>query len=442
MLSVKKAEEIILGLVPTLDVETVDLSSAAGRVLAAPVISELDFPHWDNSAMDGYAVRFADVQNCRETQPALLSVVEEIPAGYQPQLTVRLGEAARIFTGACMPAGADTVVMQEETRKEPGERIAILSAPPTPGNFVRHQGSFYQAGTTLLPTGIALNAPEIAVLAALKCQQLSVYRRPRVAIFSTGDELVTPDRPLQPGQIVDSNNYALSVFVAQMGAIPISLGIVRDCPEELKNAIERAVTSADIVLSSGGVSVGEYDYVEQILAQLGAEIHIRSVAVKPGKPLTVATFETIIDSTLCAGEAFGDRALPHTNKLSPECFAPTNSKLYFGLPGNPVSALFSCWRFVQPALRKLSGLADGWEPMFVKARSVQDLRSDGKRETYLWGKLRLVDGEYEFELAGGSHSSGNLINLAQTNGLAVLPVGQTSIATGETVPVLITNSGV
>jgi molybdopterin molybdotransferase len=431
MLSAKQAEEIILGLVPTLDVETVDLSSVAGRVLAAPVTSELDFPHWDNSAMDGYAVRFADVQNCHETQPALLSVIEEIPAGCQPQHTIQPGEAARILTGACMPAGADTVVMQERTRKE-DDRIAILAAPPAPGDFVRHRGAYYQAGTTLLPAGIALNAPEIAVLAALKCQQLPVYRRPRVAIFSTGDELVTPDRPLQPSQIVDSNNYALSVFVAQMGAIPISLGIVRDRPEELKNAIEQAVTSADVVLSSGGVSVGDYDYVEQILGQLGAEIHIRSVAVKPGKPLTVATF---------AGERERGRE-GESEKTLNSTLKASLSKLYFGLPGNPVSALVSCWRFVQPALKKLSGLADGWKPMIVRARSIQDLRSDGKRETYLWGKLRLVDGEYEFELAGGSHSSGNLINLAQTNGLAVLPVGQNAIATGETVRVLIRSLGV
>jgi molybdopterin molybdotransferase len=423
MLSAKQAEEIILGLVPTLDVETVDLSSAAGRVLSGPVTSQLDFPHWDNSAMDGYAVRFADVQNCSATQPTVLSVVEEIPAGYQPQRVIQTGEAARIFTGACMPVGADTVVMQEETRKEAGDsprsllgdRIAILAAPPALGNFVRHRGSFYQAGTTLLPGGIALNAAEIAVLAAVQCQQLPVYRRPRVAIFSTGDELVTPDRPLQPGQIVDSNNYALSVFVSQMGAIPISLGIVRDRPEDLQAAIAKAINSADVVLSSGGVSVGDYDYVEQILAQLGAEIHIRSVAVKPGKPLTVATFERE------RGREF----------LNPR------STLYFGLPGNPVSALVSCWRFVQPALQKLSGLADGWGPMFVRARSLQDLHSDGKRETYLWGRLRLVAGEYEFELAGGSHSSGNLINLAQTNGLAVLPVGQRAIASGEPIQVLV-----
>jgi molybdopterin molybdotransferase len=239
-----------------------------------------------------------------------------------------------------------------------------------------------------------------------------------VAILSTGNELVTPDQPLQPGQIVDSNQYALAAFVTLAGGVPVPLGIVRDEPEALKEAIRAAITSADIVLSTGGVSVGDYDYVDQILAELGAEIHIRAVAVKPGKPLTVATFPLPSSK---GGQGGANRPV-----------------LYFGLPGNPVSALVSCWRFVQPALSKLSGLPqEAWEPMFVKAIARHDLRSDGRRETYLWGQLRLdTTGTYEFHLAGGSHSSGNLINLAQTTGLAVVPVGQTLIPAGEPVQVL------
>ncbi|HEY9691140.1 MAG TPA: gephyrin-like molybdotransferase Glp [Oculatellaceae cyanobacterium] len=417
MLPVKEAEEIILGLVEPLDenqnYETVDLSSAVGRVLAAPVTSQLDFPHWDNSAMDGYAVRFADVQYANAQQPAVLEIVEEIPAGCQPQVVIKSGQAARILTGAVMPGGADTVVMQEQTRRE-GDRVFILAPPAQPEAFVRHQGAFYQAGTQLLPAGILLNAPEIAVLAAAQCHQLPVYRRLRVAIISTGDELVTPEQPLQAGQIVDSNQYALAALITQMGAIPVCLGIVPDQPQALKDAISQAISSADVVLSSGGVSVGDYDYVEQILAELGAEIHIRAVAVKPGKPLTVATF--------------------YGNEL-----ANPQPVLYFGLPGNPVSSLVTFWRFVLPALKKLSGLATGWEPVFIMARSRDDLRSDGKRETYLWGQLHLLDGVYEFQLAGGSHSSGNLINLAQTTGLAVLPVDNKFIPAGETVKILAIN---
>lgn len=399
MLSVQQTESLILDLVqPLAETEIVSLKAANDRILAAPVISKLDFPHWDNSAMDGYAVRYADVQTC----PTELEIVEEIPAGYQPQITLESGQAARIFTGAMMPLGADTIVIQENTERD-GNKVKIL-ASPKPQEFVRQRASFYQAGNTLLSAGIALSAPDIAVLASAQCTELTVYRRPRVAIFSTGDELVTPEQPLGPGQIVDSNQYALAAFVEKHGGIPLTMGIVPDKPEVLKEAIAEAINSADLVLSTGGVSVGDYDYVDRILAELGGKIHLSSVAMKPGKPLTVATF--------------------------------ANSCIYFGIPGNPVSALVTCWRFVQPALKKLSGLVDNWQPTFIKARSRQELRSDGKRETYLWGKLHLVDGVYEFDLSSGSHSSGNLINLAQTNGLAVLSIDQKKVIAGGEVIVI------
>lgn len=430
MLSVSDAEAIILNLVQPLnkqqDIEIVDLSAADHRILATPVTSQLDFPHWDNSAMDGYAVRYEDVQHSSEAQPTILEIIEEIPAGYQPQSTLQPGQAARIFTGAVMPSGADTVVMQERTRRE-DNRVLILAAPQ-PQEFVRHKAAFYQAGKQLLPAGIKLNAPEIAVLAAAQCVELSVYRRPRVAIFSSGDELVTPDKPLQPGQIVDSNQYALAALVRQTGAEPLFLGIVKDNPEALKEAIAYAIAHADIVLSSGGVSVGDYDYINQILESLEAKIHIRSVAISPGKPLTVANF---IPQTRSLG--LHEQSPPGRAK---ENVSIPDSPIYFGLPGNPVSALVTFWRFVQPAIKKLSGLATGWEPIFIKARSHDELKSNGKRETYLWGCLHLVDGVYEFHKAGGSYSSGNLINLAQTNALAVLPVGTNLIYPQDEVLVL------
>jgi len=415
MVSVSDAQAIILNLVQPLDhqrdTEVVDLLVADSRILAVPVTSPLDFPHWDNSAMDGYAVRYEDVQHSSEN-PAVLEIVEDIPAGYQPKSTIQPGQAARIFTGAVIPAGADTVVMQEKTRREEN-RVFILDAPK-PQEFVRHKASFYQAGTQLLPAGIKLNAPEIAVLAAAQCPQLSVYRRPRVAIFSTGDELVPIDQPLQPGQIVDSNQYAIAALVRQSGAEPILLGIVKDDPVALEKVIAHAVAIADIVLSSGGVSVGDYDYVDKILESLRAKIHIRAVEIRPGKPLTVATF-------------------PSTDAINP---VSSHSPLYFGLPGNPAAVLVTFWRFVLPAIKKLSGITEGWEPMFLKVRSHHELRSNGKRETYLWGKLHLIDGVYEFHQADGSQSSGNLINLAQTNALAVLPVGKTLIYPQEEVQVL------
>lgn len=421
MLSVKEAESIILDLVETLDsqtdLETIDLLAASGRILATPVTSSIDFPHWDNSAMDGYAVRFADVQNCNINQPVILEIIEEIPAGYQPQLTIQSGQAARIFTGAVMPTGADTVVMQEETRRE-SNRVSILVSPSKPKAFVRHKGDFYQAGKPLLMPHTILHPPEIAVLATAQCIQVPVFRRLRVAILSTGDELVSPEQALKPGQLVDSNQYALAALISQMGAEIIRLGIIPDRREALNNAITFAISQADIVISTGGVSVGDYDYVEEIIASLGGEIHIRAVAIKPGKPLTVATFKQ-----------------EGKNSQNRQC-------LYFGLPGNPVSTLVTFWRFVQPAIRKFSGLKQEiWGPEFVQARSRVDLHSDGKRETYIWGKLYLIDGFYEFEPASGSHNSANLINLVNTTGLAVLSVGKNAIKAGELVSVLKVVSG-
>jgi molybdopterin molybdotransferase len=412
MLPANQAEQLILDLIPSLPAqhsEEIPLSAAVGRILAAPVTGRADFPYWDNSAMDGYAVRYADVQDCSADQPVTLTIVEDIPAGYAPQKTIQPGEAARILTGSMLPVGADTIVIQEETQRE-GDRVTILAAPQYQA-FVRHRAEFYQAGQPLLPAGVRITAPEMAVLATAQCVRVPVYRRPQVAILSTGNELVSPDQPLQPGQIVDSNQYALAALVTLVGAEPLPLGIIPDDPNQLKQAISQAVSTADVVLSSGGVSVGDYDYVGRILAELGAEIHIRAVAVKPGKPLTVATF--------ASSDASSD--------------LPT---LYFGLPGNPVSALVTFWRFVQPALRKRSGLAAGWQPIFLQAQTLQDLRSDGKRETYLWGRTHLRNGQLQFRLAGGSHSSGNLINLAQTNALAVIPIGQTSVAAGEFVQVM------
>jgi molybdopterin molybdotransferase len=405
MLSVKDAETIIFNHVRPLnqehDLEVVDLLTAFHRILATPVISSLDFPHWDNSAMDGFAVRYEDVQNSNSENPTILEVVEEIPAGYQPQITIKKGQAARIFTGAIMPKGADTVVMQEKTNLQ--ENQVFILATPQPQEFVRHQGDFYQAGKELLPAGIPLNAAEIAILAAAQLSKISVFRRPRVAIFSSGDELVTPEQTLEPGQIVDSNQYALAALVKELGAEVLMLGIVKDDQTALTETINYAINHADIVLSSGGVSVGDYDYIDNILASLGATIHFRAVQMRPGKPLTFATFP---------------------------------NSLYFGLPGNPVSALVTFWRFVQPAIKKLSGIKTGWESNFLKVKSHSELKSNGKMETYIWGKLNLINGIYEFQQAGGNLNSGNLINLSKTNALAILRVGKTLVTPGEETLVL------
>lgn len=414
MLSVNQAESIILNLVQPLDSkidqDLVNLPLARGRILAESVRSNLNFPHWDNSAMDGYAVRFEDVANCSQEKPILLEIIEEIPAGYQPKLAIKKGQAARIFTGGCMPEGADTVVMQEQTNRE--GNFVTIGAEQKQYNFVRYQGSFYQAGADLLSQGIKLGAPEIGVLAAIQCVKIPVYRRPKVVIFSTGNELVSPEEKLEPGQLVDSNRYALVAALEELGVEIIKLGIVRDNKEDLQKNIDLAFSIADMVISTGGVSVGDYDYVEEVLTNVGAKIHVKSVAIKPGKPLTFATFTK----------------------------SDQSPSYYFGLPGNPVSALVCFWRFFLPALAKFSGInQSNSSPQFITAKANQYLHSDGKRETYLWGKLNFVDGIAEFNLAGGSQNSANLINLAETNSLAIIPVGEKLIKSGSSVKVLVSH---
>lgn len=398
-----EAEAIILAAITPFaapaDQETISVEAAPGRILAADITSPLDFPHWDNSAMDGYAVRYSDVR-AASTQPVTLEVVEEIPAGQPPEKSLAPGQAARILTGSMMPTGADTVVIQEVTQRQ-GNRVTVLESPQ-PQQFVRSRGSYLPAQAQLMAAGTAIGAAEVAVLAAAQRGQVAVYRRPRVAILSTGSELVGVNQPLQPGQIVDSNQYALTALVRQAGAVPVPLGVVPDEPEQLRQAIITAMTQADVVVSSGGVSVGDYDYVDEILGSLSAQILIRSVAVKPGKPLTVAQLR---------------------------------NRLYFGLPGNPASAMVSFWRFVAPALAKLAGAVHS--PLqFLPALSRDALKAGGKRETYLWGQLAVTEAGYEFRLAAGGHSSGNLINLVGTNALAVVPIGTTQIAPGSPVQVM------
>jgi molybdopterin molybdotransferase len=402
MHSAPAATELILRLSePLLETELVSLSDAPGRVLAEPIASRLDFPHWDNSAMDGYALRWADL----ELIPQKLEVIEEIPAGKMPQKSLTAGTAARIFTGAMLPMGADTIVIQEQTRRD-GNWVEVLQAPGQLGEFVRQQGDFATVGQVLLAAGTLLTPAAIAVAAAATCPQVRVYRRPRVVIFSTGDELVTPEQSLSPGQIVDSNQPAIAALVKQWGGEPICLGIVPDRPADLRETMARAIATADIVLSTGGVSVGDYDYVEQVLAELGGQLQITSVAVKPGKPLTVATF-------------------PQGEK----------SVLFFGLPGNPVSALVGCWRFVYLSFQQVAGVANPGLP-WLTAVTDRVLRGDNRRECYLWGNVSLQNGQPLFTPVAGGHNSGNLINLARANALAVVTVERGAVAIGEPVPVL------
>jgi molybdopterin molybdotransferase len=399
------AQSLILELIcPIVVGETVPLEQALGRILAQAVTAQQDFPYWDNGAMDGYAVRYEDVATASVNHPVKLNLRGEVAAGKVPDHPVLPGEAMRIFTGAMVPTGADTVVMQEVCRRE-GDSVWVEQSPKQRGEFVRCRGDYYQADAPWLSAGMVVREAELAILATAQVTQVLVWRRPRVVLFSSGNELISPDRPLQPGQIVDSNQYAIRAFLQSQGAEVISLGIVGDRREDLRAVTRQAVDQGDLVISTGGVSVGDYDFIPALLTELGGTLAIEKVASKPGKPLKVAKF--------------------------------ANGCVYFGIPGNPVSALVSCWRFVQPALQKLSGLAAPHAPTWITAQTQDFLKSDGKRETYLWGRLDFTLGTPQFHLAKGSHSSANLINLGGTNSLAMIPQGQTAIAAQALVKVLV-----
>ena len=426
MLSVSEAEARILKLCVPFggpeDCEPVPLLAGRGRVLAQAVLATRDVPHWDNSAMDGYAVRSPDCQSS-DTAPQLtapqLTIIDEVPAGTDAPQELHGGQAARIFTGGVLPAGADAVVMQEETERQ-GDRV-IIKAAVKAGQFVRKQGDYCRAGDPILSPGIRLGPAELAIAAANQTAELPVFRQPKVAILSTGNELVTVEQPLKPGQIVDSNRYALAAFVEQLGAIAVPLGIVDDSREGVTQAVRVAIAQADVVLSTGGVSVGDYDFVEDVLGELGATVAVRKVAIKPGKPLTVAQF---------SAETLNGLALGGEERTQPV--------VYFGLPGNPVSALVGCWRFVAPALRTIAGRSpEAVRPQSVQAIAQAPLGGAGKRDNYLWGILRCTDGGYEFQPASGHHNSANLINLAGTTGLAIVPAGIAGIPAGQSVQVMV-----
>jgi molybdopterin molybdotransferase len=416
MITVAEAETCILNLVhpfePDRDRDRVPLTDALGRVLARDAASEVDFPHFDNSAMDGYAMRYEDL-----AQVTKLSIVDvDIPAGTGITKPLERGQCARIFTGGMLPEGADTVAMQEDVERD--GNLLNLKIKPQQGDYVRRRGEFYRAGSTLIKAGTIVSASELGVLAAAQCQMVDVYRQPIVAILSTGSELVDlyADRSPTPGQIIDSNQHALTALVKQAGAIAYPIGIVPDRQGKLWAAMTRAIAVADLVISSGGVSVGDYDYVDRVLDRIGADIHIRACAIKPGKPLTFATIPTQTKE-------------PDRKSL--------RSKLYFGVPGNPASAMVCFWRFVRGAIAKLSGAEPShWHPKFIKAISLGNLHAQGRRETYLWGNLSLSHGYWQFTPAS-NYSSGNPVSLAGTNGLAVLRVNQTYVPLGDEVLVML-----
>lgn len=375
--------------------ESLALRSALGRILAEPLHSRIDVPAHTNSAMDGYAVQGADLP---ESGTKRFTVTGSSFAGHPFTGTVRHGQAVRIMTGAVMPAGTDTVIIQEQAEVH-GDDIEIESTHQT-GQNVRNAGEDIARGDLVLAPGRRLNPADIGLLASLGITEVRVYRRLRVAFFSTGDELRSLGEELAPGEIYDSNRYTLYGMLTQLGADIIDMGVVRDEPEAVKTALTDAARCADVVITSGGVSVGEADYIKETLAAVG-QVSFWKVAMKPGRPLA---YGRIDDAT------------------------------FFGLPGNPVSVMVTFYQFVQPALRRLMG--ENPEHMLtIRARTESRLNKRPGRTEYQRGVLDCNDSGELVVRKTGAQGSGILSSMSQANCFIVLPMERANVEPGEMVEV-------
>jgi molybdopterin molybdotransferase len=390
--TIEEVRATILSTVRRLPTETVPFQEAMARVLAAAVVAPHDVPSFTNSAMDGYAVRAADVAS----PGAVLEVVEDVAAGQVPLLEVGEGQAIKIMTGAPVPRGADTVVRVEDTEAENGKVRINVSVQP--GTSVRPPGGDVAAGTVVFAEGVRLSAAHIGVLATIGVVSPVVSRRPRVAVMSTGDELVPPDTiDLSPGHIRDSNRPMLLALVAEAGATPVDLGTIPDDADALRAALGQAAAETDAIVTSGGVSMGEYDVTKMVLRE-EADVGFYPVAMKPGKP---------------------------------QGFGTLGGTPFFGLPGNPVSVLVSFEQFVRPALLSMQGARALLRPR-VTGVAGEPLHSDPAKEEFV--RVRFTaDGPPPTVVQSGGSGSHVLSGAANADAFAVIPVGTEAVEAGDEV---------
>ena len=404
MLSVEEAQERVLRDLKVLGAESVPILSALFRVLATDVAAGYDIPPHANTAMDGYAIQAADTEGASESSPVRLRVISELPAGYVSDEPVVAGTAIRIMTGAPIPAGADAVVRFERARVD-GEFIEITSPVPV-GKEVRYAGEDVRKGDIVLKRGRRLRPQDIGMLASIGRSEVEVRRRPRVGVLATGDEVVAIDAPLAPGKIRNANGYSNAAQVLKYGGEPVPLGIASDKDSEISSKIRRGIEQGiDLLVVSGGVSVGDFDMVKKVLAQEG-EIDFWRVRMKPGKPL-----------------AFGHITLDG------------RSVPVLGMPGNPVSAMVSFEMFARPMILALLGARD------IEHRTVSAVLADGisakdDRRHFVRVKLEESEGGYVAHLTG-NQGSGILTSMVEADGLAVIPEEWRSVKPGARVQVIL-----
>jgi molybdopterin molybdotransferase len=421
MISVEEALERILSYFQRLEPEERPLTDALGQVLAEDLAAGFDIPPLDNTAMDGYAVRAADTEGAGEAHPVRLPVIGELAAGYIFEGEVTVGTAVRIMTGAPIPLGADAVVPFEETDEmstgsaparaphgsgsydKPTTEVGILKAAE-PGANIRRAGEDVKAGAAVMREGTVLGPAQIGVLASLGRAQTRVVRRPVVAVLSTGDELLDVGEPNEQGKIYDSNTYTVASMVRESGAVPKRLGIASDTVEALTAKLRQGL-DADMLITTAGVSRGDYDVVKDVLAKEG-EIDFWTVRMKPGKPIAFGAFPS------------GDRKVPH-----------------IGLPGNPVSSMVTFEQFARPAIYKMLGRS-GWQRTRVRAVFEDRIRNTDGRRVFARAIVTEREGRHYASLTG-PQGSGILTSMALANALAVVPEDVTTVEPGEEVECLL-----
>ena len=396
------AQKVVLDAAPVLGLEKISILDVLGRVLGEDIAAERDNPPWDNSAMDGFAVRWEDIKPEHAIQkPVTLSIIEDVPAGRMPSKAVGSGQAIRIMTGAPIPKGADTVLKVEDTEPTP-DLVRVFKAEPKGAN-IRPQGEDVKKGDCIIARGTRIRPGEIGMLAILAKPFVFVHQRPRVAILSTGDELADLDERFSEEKIINSNSYGIAAAVQEAGGIPLLLGIARDTPMALKEKISQGL-NADILVLSGGVSMGDYDFTKAVFRELGAEMNFWKLAIRPGQPLA---------------------------------FGKIQGKLAFGLPGNPVSSMVTFEQLVRPALLKMSGCRTYGRPV-VQALFQERFSKRGDRRHFLRGILIREAGVFKVRTTGGQ-GSGILTSMVKANCLIDVPVEVERLNPGDEVTVQLLN---
>ena len=393
-----EAQKIVLEATALLGVEKLSILEALGRTLGEDIVAERDNPPWNNSAMDGFAVRWEDIRQEHAVQKSVtLKVIEDVPAGKMPLKTEQAGEAIRIMTGAPIPQGADTVLKVEDTEHTP-DTVRVFK-PEVRGANIRPQGEDVKKGECIIAKGTRIRPGEAGMLAVLAKSFIFAYQQPRVAILSTGDELADLDERFSEEKIINSNSYGIAAAVQEAGGIPVLLGIARDTHTALKEKISQGL-NADILVLSGGVSMGDYDFTKAVFQEIGAEMNFWKLAIRPGQPIA---------------------------------FGKIQGKLAFGLPGNPVSSMVTFEQLVRPAMLKMAGRRSYGRPV-VEAVFQENFSKRADRRHFLRGILTREDGVFKVRMTG-DQGSGILTSMVKANCLIDVPTEVERLNPGDLVAV-------